>query len=58
MSGWEMATIVLADKHTHPQISGSREVFAILVKGDGHDPVSGVEGLLHTVTMVDVYVNV
>lgn len=58
MSGCATATIVLADKHTHPQVSGSREVFTILVKGDCHDPVSSVEGLLHAVTMVDVNVDV
>lgn len=28
------------------------------MEGHGHDPVSGVEGLLHTVSMVDVYVDV
>lgn len=58
MSGCETATIILADKQTHPQVSGSREVFTILVKGHSHDPVSGVEGLLHSITMVDVNVDV
>lgn len=43
---------------THPQVSGAREVFAVLVKGDRHDPVRGVEGLLHPVTVVDVNVDV
>lgn len=28
------------------------------MEGHGHDPVSGVEGLLHTISMMDVYVDV
>lgn len=28
------------------------------MEGHGHNPVSGVEGLLHAVSMVDVYVDV
>jgi len=33
-------------------------VVAVLVEGAGHDPVCQVEGLLDTVTVVDVYVQV
>lgn len=43
---------------THPEVSRAREVLPILVKGNGHDSVSGVESLLYTITMVHVYVNV
>ena len=43
---------------THSEVSSAGEVFPILVKGDGHDTVRGIEGLLHTVPVMDVYVNV
>lgn len=43
----------------HPEVSGSREVLSIFfVKGHSHDPVCGVEGLFHPITMVGVYVYV
>ena len=42
----------------YPEITGAREVLAILVQGQGHDAVRRVEGLLHTIAVVDVYVNV
>lgn len=45
-------------KPTHPQVSSAREVFPILVKGDSHNSVCGVEGLLHSITVMDVNVNV
>lgn len=45
-------------EQTNPQVSSAREVFPILVKGDGHDSVCGVEGLFHSITMVDVNVYV
>lgn len=45
-------------EQTHPQVSGSGEVFPVLVKGNSHDSVCGVEGLLHPVTVVDVNVDV
>ena len=41
-----------------PQVSSSGEVFPVLVEGDRHDPVGGVEGLLDAVPMVDVNINV
>ena len=39
-------------------VARAREVLAVLVEGDGHHAVGGVEGLLDTVTVVDVDVNV
>lgn len=43
---------------TYPEVSSAREVFPILVKRDSHHSVCGVEGLLHSVAMVDVNVDV
>merc|ERR1719300_2271443 len=34
--------------------SGTREVFAVFVEADGHNPVCCVEGLLNPITMMDV----
>lgn len=45
-------------KKTNPQVSSARKVFPILVERHSHDPVCGVEGLLYSITMVDVNVNV
>lgn len=42
----------------HPEVSGSREVLPVFMEGHRHDPVCGVEGLLHSVPMVDVNVYV
>lgn len=42
----------------HPEVSGSREVLPVFMEGHGHDPVCGEEGLLYSVPMVDVYINV
>lgn len=41
-----------------PKISCSREVLSILVERDSHHTVCGVEGLLDSVSVVDVDVNV
>ena len=41
-----------------PKISCSREVLSILVERDSHYTVCGVEGLLDTISVVDVDVNV
>ena len=38
------------------QVPSSREILSILVEGDGHDSVGGVERLLHPVAMVNVYI--
>ena len=43
---------------THSEISGAGEVLSVLVEGDGHHAVGGVEGLLHAVAVVDVDVDV
>ena len=39
-------------------VPGAGEELAVLVEGDGHDAVGGVEGLLHAVPVVHVNVNV
>ena len=41
-----------------PKISCSREVLSILVERDSHHTVCGVEGLLDSISVVDVDVNV
>ena len=41
-----------------PKISCSREVLSILVERDSHHTVCGVEGLLDSIAVVDVNVNV
>lgn len=45
-------------KNTNPQVSSTREVFSVFVERYGHDPVCGVEGLLHSIAVVnvDIYV--
>lgn len=43
---------------THPQVAGAGKVLPVLVKGHGHDAVRGVEGLLHSVAVMDVNVDV
>lgn len=43
---------------TYPEVTGAREVLAVLVEGHGHDSVRCVESLLHTVPMMDVNVYV
>lgn len=42
----------------HPEVPGSREVLPVFMEGHGHDPVCGVEGLFHSIPMVNVYINV
>ena len=37
-----------------PEISGSGEIFPVLVEGHRHHPVGGVEGLLYPVPVVDI----
>ena len=54
-------SLSISHTHTHVtnlQISCSREVFPILVKGDRHDAISGVECFFHSVAMVNINVNV
>lgn len=43
---------------TYPEITCAREVFTILVKRYRHHPVSSIERLLHSITMVDINVYV
>lgn len=40
------------------QLASAWEILAVLVKRNGHDPISGVERLLDTITMVNVNINV
>ncbi len=40
------------------EVSRPRKVLPVLVEGDCHDSVRGIERLLYTVTMVNVNVNV
>ena len=40
------------------ELAGTGEVLAVLVEGDGHDTVGRVEGLLDTIAMMDINVNV
>ena len=49
---------IVKENDSTPKVASSREVLSIFVEGDGHDPVRGVECLLHTVAVVDVNVNV
>lgn len=42
----------------YPQLSRSRKVLAVLVEADGHHAICGVESLLHTISVVYIYVNV
>ena len=43
---------------THPQITSPRKVFTVLVERHCHDSVSGIEGLLDTITVMNINVNV
>jgi hypothetical protein len=40
------------------ELAGTREIFAVFVKRDCHDSIGGIEGLLHTIAMVNVDVDV
>lgn len=43
---------------SHPEVSGSREVLPVFMKGHGHDSVCGVECLLYSIAMMDVNINI
>ena len=45
-------------KASTPEVTGSWEILSIFVEGDCHDPVCGVERLLHPVPVVNVNVDV
>ena len=49
-----MAVVVL----THPEVPCTREVFTILVEWYGHNSVCGIERFFHTITVMDVNINV
>ena len=53
-----MGNVVPQAESTYSQISRSREVFSVLVEADSHDSVGSVEGLLHSVSVMDVNINV
>ena len=53
-----MVTLYIIVETSYPKVTCAREVFPVLVERHGHDPVRGVEGLLHAVPVVDVDVNV
>jgi hypothetical protein len=40
------------------QLSGAGEVFAIFMKGNGHDAVGGIECLFYAIAVVHINVNV
>ena len=42
----------------YPEIACAGEVVTVLVEGQSHNAVCGVEGLLHAVAVVDVNVDV
>lgn len=44
--------------NTYSEIACTGEVLSVLVKGDCHNSVSGVEGFFNTVTMVNVDINI
>jgi hypothetical protein len=43
---------------SYPEISSAGEVLSVLVERDGHDTVSGIECFLHTITVMNVNVDV
>ena len=40
------------------EVPSSRKVLSVLVERDSHNSVRGIEGLLHSITMVNINVNV
>lgn len=54
-----MSCIYLSETFkAYPQVTSAREVLSVLVERNCHDAVCGVEGLLHTIAMMDVNINV
>ncbi len=47
-----------SSRESYAQFTCSREELTILVEAYGHDPISSVKGLFHTITVVDVDINV
>lgn len=55
----EVDGVVLALADTNvTKLTGSREILAILVERDRHDSVGGIEGLLDTITVVNIDIDV
>ena len=55
----EVEAVVLPSPSSNvPEVSSPGEVLSVLVEADGHDPVRGVEGLLHPVSVVNVNIDV
>ena len=52
------AVVLPASGPDIPEVPRPGEVLPVLVEGHRHDPVRGVEGLLYSVPVVDVYVYV
>lgn len=57
-SNWSLFELMEVRMKTHPEVPCSREVLSVFMEGHRHDPVRGVEGLLHSISVVDVYVDV
>ena len=55
----EVNGIVLARSDTNvAQLAGTGEVLAVLVEGYGHDAIGRVKGFLHTITVVNIDIDV
>ena len=55
----EVDGVVLALANTNiTELTSSWEVLAVLVEGDGHDTVGGIESLLNAITVVNININV
>lgn len=53
-TGYDNEAFMSNHFQTYPQVACAREVLSVLVEGNCHNTVGGVESLLHTVTMMDV----
>lgn len=55
----EVHSIVLTDSYADiPEFAGTGEVFSILVKRNRHDTISGVEGLLNAIAVMNINIDV
>jgi hypothetical protein len=51
--------MVFAIAHANvAKLAGTREILAVLVERASHDAIGSVEGFLHTVTVMDVNINI
>lgn len=55
---YDSNNVAFTCRAAHPQVACAGEVFSVLVEGNRHHTVCGVESLLHTVPVVnvDIYV--